>query len=143
LPLGPRSSRYAARAAWLRLGLPVTWGNSGVADSTTADSFVSSVMEAGMGQVVGLDVSVKGTSVCVVDDVGTIVHEAKVKSTPAAIAREVRQYAPDAIRVGVRVREDRAGCRDRCIHRGAWRSRRGPVGSVNLNPKWEPRRMAL
>lgn len=54
-----------------------------------------------MGQFVGLDVSVKETSVCVVDDAGVVLHESKVRSTPAAIARAVRKYAPEAARVGL------------------------------------------
>jgi len=54
-----------------------------------------------MGQFVGLDVSVNETSVCVVDDVGTVLHESKVRSTPGAIVNAVREYAPEVARVGL------------------------------------------
>jgi len=54
-----------------------------------------------MGQFVGLDVSVKETSVCVVDQCGAVLHESKVRTTAAAIAGAVRKYAPEAKRVGL------------------------------------------
>ncbi len=54
-----------------------------------------------MGQFVGLDVSVKETSVCVVDDAGSVLHESKVRSTPFALTGAVRKYAPEAVRVGL------------------------------------------
>jgi transposase len=38
-----------------------------------------------MDQFAGLDVSVKQTSVCIVDDTGKIVREAKVASEPEAL----------------------------------------------------------
>ena len=39
----------------------------------------------GMEHFAGLDVSVKETSVCIVDDTGRIVREAKVASEPEAL----------------------------------------------------------
>jgi len=39
----------------------------------------------GMEHFAGLDVSVKETSVCIVDDTGKIVREAKVASEPEAL----------------------------------------------------------
>lgn len=54
-----------------------------------------------MGQFVGLDVSVKETSVCAIDETGAVLHEGKVRSTPAAIAGAVRKHAPNAERVGL------------------------------------------
>jgi hypothetical protein len=38
-----------------------------------------------MDHFAGLDVSVKDTSICIVDDTGTIVREVKVASEPAAL----------------------------------------------------------
>lgn len=53
-----------------------------------------------MKQYVGLDVSQKETSVCVVDDQGRIVFEGKAKSTPGALAELIRKHAPHAERIG-------------------------------------------
>ena len=47
----------------------------------------------GMDHSAGLDVSVKGTSVCIVDDTGKIVREVKVASEPetsSAVVKEPR-----------------------------------------------------
>ena len=40
-----------------------------------------------MDHFAGLDVSVKETSVCILDDAGTIVKEVKVASEPQALLR--------------------------------------------------------
>ena len=48
-----------------------------------------------MERYVGLDVSLKQTSICVVDQTGSIVHEGVVDSDPEAIAAFVRSKAPD------------------------------------------------
>ena len=40
-----------------------------------------------MAHYVGLDVSVRHTSICIVDDVGKVVREARVTSEPEAIIR--------------------------------------------------------
>ena len=50
---------------------------------------------------VGLDVSLKQTSICVVSGTGSVVREGVVDSDPAAIAAFVRSGAPGAIRVGL------------------------------------------
>src|SRR6516164_2531854 len=50
---------------------------------------------------VGLDVSLKQTSICVVSRTGSVVREGVVDSDPAAIAAFVRSKAPGAIRVGL------------------------------------------
>jgi hypothetical protein len=52
-----------------------------------------------MGQFVGLDVSVEETSICVMDVGGTVLHESKVKSTPAAISRALHRHAREAERM--------------------------------------------
>ena len=54
-----------------------------------------------MEHYVGLDVSLKQTSICVVSGMGSIVREGVVDSDPDAIAAFVRSKAPGAIRVGL------------------------------------------
>jgi len=54
-----------------------------------------------MVHYVGLDVSLKQTSICVVSDTGSVVREGVVDSDPAAIAAFVRSKAPDTVRVGL------------------------------------------
>ena len=49
----------------------------------------------------GLDVSLKETSICVVDGEGKIVCEGTVISEPAAIAEFVRAKAAGAVRIGI------------------------------------------
>ena len=53
-----------------------------------------------MKQYVGLDVSQKETSVCVVDESGRVVFEGKAKSNPGALACLLRKHAPWADRIG-------------------------------------------
>jgi transposase len=50
---------------------------------------------------VGLDVSLKQTSICVVSRTGSVVREGVVDSDPAAIAAFVRSKAPGAVRIGL------------------------------------------
>ena len=50
---------------------------------------------------VGMDVSLKETSICVVDDNGEIVSEGVVISEPATIAAYIRTTAPHAKRIGL------------------------------------------
>src|SRR6266446_9257336 len=50
---------------------------------------------------VGLDVSLKQTSICVVDQTGSVVREGVVDSDPEAISVYVRSKAPDAVRIGL------------------------------------------
>ncbi len=50
---------------------------------------------------VGMDVSLKDTSICVVDGSGAIVSESTVKSEPAAIAEFIRAKAANAKRIGL------------------------------------------
>jgi hypothetical protein len=49
-----------------------------------------------MEYYVGLDVSLKQTSICVVDQTGSVVREGVVDSDPEAISVYVRSNAPDA-----------------------------------------------
>ena len=53
-----------------------------------------------MKQYVGLDVSQKETSVCVVNEVGQVFFEGKAKSDPGALAALLRKRAPHAERIG-------------------------------------------
>ena len=53
-----------------------------------------------MKQYVGLDVSQRETSVCVVDQEGRTVYEGRVKSDPGALTELLRKRAPDAERIG-------------------------------------------
>ena len=50
---------------------------------------------------VGLDVSLKETSICVVDEAGTVRCEGKVISQPEAIAEYVGSKASGAVRIGL------------------------------------------
>src|ERR1700726_3483544 len=54
-----------------------------------------------MEYYVGLDVSLKQTSICVVNQAGSIVREGVVDSDPEAIAAFVRSKAPEALRIGL------------------------------------------
>ena len=46
-----------------------------------------------MEHFAGLDVSVKGTSVCIVDDTGKIIREVKVASEPEALSAVLKSPA--------------------------------------------------
>ena len=54
-----------------------------------------------MVHYVGLDVSLKQTSICVVNQAGSVVREDVVDSDPEAIAAFVRSKAPGAARIGL------------------------------------------
>ncbi len=54
-----------------------------------------------MDYFAGLDVSVKETSVCIVDDTGKIVREVKVASEPAALLAVLRNAAYHFKRIGL------------------------------------------
>src|ERR1700743_1219275 len=54
-----------------------------------------------MEYYVGLGVSLKQTSICVVDQTGSVVREGVVDSDPEAISVYLRSKAPDAVRVGL------------------------------------------
>jgi len=54
-----------------------------------------------MEYYVGLDVSLKQTSICVVNEKGSVVREGVVDSVPEAIGGFVRSKAPGAVRIGL------------------------------------------
>ena len=54
-----------------------------------------------MQHYVGLDVSLKQTAVCVVDQTGKIKREAMVASDPDAITQFLAAHSPDAVRIGL------------------------------------------
>ena len=54
-----------------------------------------------MEYYVGLDVSLKQTSICVVDQAGLVVREGVVDSDPEAISVYVTSRAPNAVRIGL------------------------------------------
>ena len=54
-----------------------------------------------MEYYVGLDVSLKQTSICVVDQSGVIIREGVVESDPEMIASFVRSKAPGTVRIGI------------------------------------------
>ena len=54
-----------------------------------------------MEHFAGLDVSVKETSVCIVDEAGRITREVKVASTPEALMQVLRAPAYHLKRVGL------------------------------------------
>ena len=54
-----------------------------------------------MEQYVGLDVSRKETSLCVVDQTGTTLWQGKCASTPESIAAVLARRAPGATRIGL------------------------------------------
>ena len=72
-----------------------------------------------MDHFAGLDVSVKETSICIVDDTGKIVREVKVASEPEALLAVLKNPAERS--------------------RPWWvRSSRPPCGSANRRPRTEP-----
>src|SRR5258708_37291451 len=54
-----------------------------------------------MQHYVGLDVSLKQTAVCIVDEAGKIKREGMVASDPDAIAHFVERHASHAVRIGL------------------------------------------
>ena len=54
-----------------------------------------------MDHFAGLDVSVKETSVCIVDDAGKIVREVKVASEPEDLLAVLKHLAYDFQRIGL------------------------------------------
>ena len=63
-----------------------------------------------MDYFAGLDVSVKETSVCIVDDTGRIVREVKIASEPDALLQELTSLAYHFKRIGLEADRCRNGC---------------------------------
>ena len=66
-----------------------------------------------MDHFAGLDVSVKETSVCIVDDTGRIVREVKVASEPEALLAVLANptWKPGRYRNGCSVHSPKPACR--------------------------------
>lgn len=62
------------------------------------------------GHYAGIDVSLKDSSVCVVDATGRIVREAKVASEPEALVAWFRGLALAAAQIGLEAGRCRNGC---------------------------------
>lgn len=52
-------------------------------------------------QYIGLDVSLKETSICVIDEENTVIWRGQVDTTPEAIASALKRRAPHAVRIGL------------------------------------------
>ena len=63
-----------------------------------------------MEYYVGLDVSLKQTSICIVDQAGRSCERGGVDSDPEAISVYVRSKAPDAVRIGLETGPTPRGC---------------------------------
>jgi hypothetical protein len=83
-----------------------------------------------MDHFAGLDVSVKETSICVVDDTGKIVGEAKVASEPDALLQVLKNSAYHFKRIGLE-----AGP---LSHKAAEQERREALNEIERleRPKW-------
>src|SRR3981189_1113912 len=89
-----------------------TWGNSGIEPGKRQGNQLSRKVggpcsapgqrwRATMEYYVGLDVSLKQTSICIVDQAGLVVREGVVDSDPEAISASVKTKAPEAGRTGL------------------------------------------
>jgi hypothetical protein len=67
-----------------------------------------------MDHFAGLDVSVKETSVCIVDEMGEIVREVKVASEPEALLAVLANPAYHFKRIGLEAGPDRRFWSNRC-----------------------------
>ena len=63
-----------------------------------------------MDHFAGLDVSVKETSVCIVDDTGKIVSEVKVASEPPALLAVLKNLPTASSELGWKLGRCRNGC---------------------------------
>ena len=93
-----------------------------------------------MDHFAGLDVSVKDTSVCIVDEVGKIVREVKVASEPDALLAVLRNPAYHFKRIGLE-----AGplsqwlfCQRRSKNASAGRSKNTSTMLASRAPNWGP-----
>jgi transposase len=81
--------------------LNLTWINRKGSPADRYDRPGVKPKENVIGTYVGLDVSLKETSVCILRDDGSVVFEGKVATDPAVLARLLRMRASDLIRVGL------------------------------------------
>ena len=102
-----------------------------------------------MEHFAGLDVSVKETSICIVDDTGRIVREAKVASEPEALLQVLKNNAYHFKRIGLEAgplsqwlysalaEAELAGdlCRD-AAHAGGVARRRSTRPTVTMPAAW-------
>lgn len=93
-PEGTRDEIAFARSRQARTRQSISSARGGETLSKSADAF-------GSPHFIGLDVSVKETSVCVVDSAGVVVLEVKVPSEPEAVAGVLAQPAFCTKRVGL------------------------------------------
>ena len=63
-----------------------------------------------MDHFAGLDISVKQTSICIVDDTGRIVRAVKVASEPEALLKVLGNPAYRFKRIGLEADRCRSGC---------------------------------
>ena len=80
-----------------------------------------------MEHYAGLDVSLELSSVCIVDERGTIISEAKVASEPEALIGFLRMREVEIARVGL---EAGVGQRSRASHKRVNPGNRGCRGSM-------------
>ena len=83
-----------------------------------------------MDHFAGLDVSVKETSVCIVDDTGRIVQEAKVPSDPAALLQVLRSGNYRFKRIGLEAGPLHADWRWLCTASGSMARSSGGRGKA-------------
>ena len=85
-----------------------------------------------MDHFAGLDVSLKETSICIVDDAGKIVREVKVASEPEALLAVLKNPAYHFKRIGLEAGPLSQWLRSRPR---SWRPDRKVLGSATLAPR--------
>src|SRR5512132_395821 len=96
------------RARFCPTAVNATWGNCErlLSDGVKSDRIGLGIgrRRAAMEQYVGLDISLKETSLCVVDQTGTTLWQGRCASTPESIAAVLARRAPErpasALRAG-------------------------------------------
>jgi transposase len=96
-----RHGTFARKSLDSQPFFPPTWTNRGGSPGTGRAYLGLLPRGATMETFVGLDVSLKDTSVCILNQKGALVFEGKVASEPTAIARLIRKHAPNLVRVGL------------------------------------------
>lgn len=96
-----------------------------------------------MEHFIGLDVSVKETSICVVDATGVVVLEIKVPSEPVAIAEVMERPIFCIKRVGLERGHCRSGSMVNWLSWNIRRSASTPVICVRRSPRRSTRATAM